>query len=293
VVALVKKGLETEMRMNKLPELFDQVSRQRHQERARAANSDAWFVQDYACDSVHERLTEVNRTFTKVAIVGWRGDEWAKSLGFPDAELVAEADILSFADVGQYDLIIHAFSLHWSNDPVGQLVQIRRALRKDGLMMMVFLGGETLIELRQSLAHGETLIEGGISPRVSPMIELRDAGGLLQRAGFGLPVADKETLNVEYRTPLKLMQDVRMMGESNALISRRKSFMKRATFNAAQEQYHSVFRTDDQGIHATFDLVFLTGWSPDESQQKPLQPGSAKHRLADALGVPELDPNKP
>ena len=286
------KGVETGLRMNELPKLFDQASRRRHQERARIGNGDAWFVQDYACDSVHERLTEVNRSFTKVAIVGWRGAEWAKNLGFPDAELVTEADILSFTDEGSYDLIIHAFGLHWSNDPVGQLVQVRRALCKDGLMMMVFLGGETLIELRQSLAQGETQIEGGISPRVSPMIELRDAGGLLQRAGFALPVADKEPLNVEYKSPAKLMRDVRMMGETNALFDRRNGFSKRATFGAAMEYYHTHFATKENGIRATFDLIFLTGWSPHESQQKPLKPGSAKHRLADALGVPELNPNR-
>jgi hypothetical protein len=277
--------------MNEFPKLFDTNVRRRHHERSIAQGGDAWFLQDNAADSVHERLTEVNRTFTKVAIIGFRAQEWAKYLGFSNAETLEPSEILEFSTSGEYDLIIHGFALHWSNDPVGQLVQVRRALRKDGLMMAVFLGGETLIELRQSLAHGETKVSGGISPRISPMIELRDAGALLQRAGFGLPVADKESLNVEYGSIVTLMKDIRNMGEANALIDRRKSFLRRDVLEAAAAFYAKQFGSDER-IKASFDVLFLTGWAPDESQQKPLRPGSAQHRLADALGVPELDPNK-
>ncbi len=178
-------------------------------------------------------------------------------------------------------------ALQWADDPVGQLVQARRALRPDGLFLAVFPGGQTLSELRAALAEAETALRGGLSPRVAPMGELRDLGGLLQRSGFALPVADTAPLTVTYRSALHLMRDLRAMGETNALAARDRRFAPRALFARAAEIYHAHFAADADRVRATFELVFLTGWAPDESQQKPMRPGSAKARLADALGVPE------
>jgi hypothetical protein len=177
--------------------------------------------------------------------------------------------------------------LHWANDPLGQLVQCRHALRPDGLFIAVLLGGRTLHELRSSLAEAETLVTGGLSPRVLPMGEIRDLGALMQRAGFALPVADSFNQTVHYSSFATLCADLRAMGETNALAARLRRFTGRTVLAAAEAIYRANFATPDDRLKATFDLVFLTGWAPHESQQQPLRPGSAKARLAEALGVPE------
>jgi hypothetical protein len=178
-------------------------------------------------------------------------------------------------------------SLHFANDLPGALIQTRRALKPDGLFLGTMLGGATLEELRTSFAQAETEIEGGLSPRVSPMADLRDLGGLLQRAGFALPVADSDTVTATYATPLALMRDLRAMGATNVLTARRKSPLRRATLARAIEIYQENFAAPGGRIRATFEIIHLSGWSPHDSQQKPLRPGSAKSRLADALGVTE------
>lgn len=177
--------------------------------------------------------------------------------------------------------------LHWSDDPVGQLIQARRALRPDGLFLGVMFGGETLHELRTALAQAESDLYGGLSPRVAPMAEIRDLGALLQRAGYALPVADSVRLTASYASPLHLMQELRFMGEGNALHSRRRTPASRALFARACEIYVEAFGTDDGRVPATFELIVLTGWAPDASQPQPLRPGSASKRLADALGTEE------
>ncbi|WP_102106591.1 methyltransferase domain-containing protein [Oceaniglobus roseus] len=253
-------------------------------QRARADLAAASFLHDEAAAQVQERLEEVNRTFTAPAIVTGHPALWAPLL--PGAKVVADEAVLDLAP-GAHDLVVHAMALHWADDPVGQLVQARRALRPDGLFLAVFPAGQTLHELRAVLAAAEAEVSGGLSPRVVPTGDIRDLGGLLQRAGFALPVADVAPLAVTYADALALMRDLRAMGETNAMAARRRNFTRRALVARASTLYAEAFPADGGRIRATFELVFLTGWAPDESQQKPLRPGSARARLAEALGVPE------
>ncbi len=185
------------------------------------------------------------------------------------------------------DLITSGLGLHVINDLPGVLVQVRRALKPDGLFLAALFGGETLTELRQSLAAAEIETTGGVSPRVAPFADVRDLGGLLQRAGFALPVADVERTVVRYRDLFSLARDLRMMGATNALVERSRKPMRRDMLAAAMAHYARHFSDPDGKLRATFDIVYLTGWAPHESQQQPLKPGSAKSRLADALGARE------
>ncbi len=227
----------------------------------------------------------VNKAFTKPAIVTGFPEIWADVL--PDATIVADADVLDLQE-GQYDLVIHAMSLHWSNDLVGQVIQSRRALSPDGLFLGVLFGGQTLAELRAVLAQAETEINGGLSPRVAPMAEIRDLGAILQRAGFALPVADNLSLQVSYENPTALIDDLRNMGEGNALAGRLRRFTGRRVFQRAFDLYEQNFALEQGRISASFEMIFLTGWAPDSSQPQPLRPGTATTRLADALGSEEI-----
>jgi SAM-dependent methyltransferase len=274
--------------MQNPPSLFDPDVLCLRRERARSSEASVWFLHQQAARQVSERLQEVNRTFTDPVIVGWKGDLWRKETGLA-ARCVPDADVLDLQD-NSCDLIVHALTLHWSNDPVGQLVQMRRALRPDGLMLAVLFGGQTLSELRMSLAQAEANIEGGLSPRVAPMGELRDLGSLLQRAGYALPVADSVKLQVTYETALHLMKDLQAMAETNVMTERRKTPFRRETLACAIDHYATHFPASGGRVAATFELIFLTGWAPSDQQQKPLRPGSAQTRLADALGTKEFDP---
>jgi SAM-dependent methyltransferase len=188
-----------------------------------------------------------------------------------------------------HDLVIHAMGLHWANDPVGQLVQCRRALRPDGLLIALMFGGQTLSELRAALAQAESQVTGGLSPRVLPMGEIRDLGGLLQRAGLALPVADSITQTALYRDMFHLMRDLRGFGEASALAARPRHFTRPAILHRAGEIYRESYARPDGLIPATFEVICLTGWAPHADQQKPLRPGSATARLEDALnGVRQL-----
>lgn len=251
--------------------------------RARST-TDALFLHEQAADEVQDRLELVNKSFTSPALITGFPDLWSARL--PDMMTLAPDDTLPLEPLA-HDLVIHAMSLHWANDPVGQLIQSRRALRPDGLFLAVSFGGQTLHELRACLAEAESAVTGGLSPRVAPMAELRDMGALLQRAGFALPVADAMTLNVEYRDVWHLMHDLRTMGESNALNARLRIPTRRSVLTRAADIYAAHFAAPDGRIRATFELIFLTGWAPDDSQQKPLRPGSAQQRLAHALGTDE------
>lgn len=251
------------------------------QTRARA-RPDGMFLQEEAAFEVQDRLVEVNRTFTSPAVVTGFPDVWARA--FPDAVIVEDTETLDLTP-GAHDLVIHGLSLHWSNDPVGQLIQCHRALKPDGFFMGVMFGGETLTELRAALTAAEVAQTGGLSPRLLPMGELRDLGALLQRAGFALPVADSSQRDVSYPDALALMRDLRAMGEGNALATRA-GFTPRGVFAETAARYAADHEKDGR-IHATFEFVFLVGWAPHESQQKPLRPGSAQARLADALNTDE------
>ncbi|WP_316013714.1 methyltransferase domain-containing protein [Roseobacter sp. HKCCA0434] len=265
--------------------LFDPAALAAHRARTERAGTVATFLHEIAADEVSERLVEVNRRFTDAVVIGPQAALWADAVA-PGARQVAAAEVLDLAE-GSADLIVHGLALHWAEDPVGQLVQMRRALRPDGLMIAAMFGGQTLAELRTAFAEAETRVEGGLSPRVAPMGEIRDLGGLLQRAGFALPVADSLPLKVDYADPLALMRDLRAMGETNAMAARRRGGLRRETLGAVVETYFDQYARDDGRVLATFEIVFLTGWAPAENQQQPLRPGSAKARLADALKVPE------
>jgi hypothetical protein len=178
--------------------------------------------------------------------------------------------------------------LQFVNDLPGVLVQIRHALKPDGLFLAALIGGETLTELRQSFAEAESDVEGGASPRVAPFADLRDLGGLLQRAGFALPVADADRVSVRYDSAFALMHDLRRMGATNALVDRRRAPLKRTTLMRMAEIYARRFSDNDGRIRATFEVLWLSGWAPHPGQQQPLRPGSAKTRLADALGTREI-----
>lgn len=258
-----------------IPTLTDRPALALH--RARAS---AFFLQQDIVLEVQERLIEVNRVFTAPVVVTAFPHLW------PDRTCIADDDALGLTIAAQ-DLVIHALSLHWANDLVGQLVQCRRALVPDGLFIGLMFGGQTLHELRSCLAQAEVEVTGGLSPRIMPMAEIRDLGGLLQRVGFALPVADSYTKKVIYRDAFHLMRDLRAMGESNALAARIRMPTRRGVLHRAAQIYHDTYRLADGTIPSTFEIICLTGWAPHDGQQKPLRPGSAAARLADALNASE------
>ena len=266
------------------PPLTDRTALARNRARAATLPDRALFLQQGVVDEVQERLTEVNRRFTDVAVVTGEPSLWQAAL--PGARMVADTPVLDLAPASQ-DLVIHALCLHWADDPVGQIVQCARALRPDGLFLAALFGGRTLHELRACLAEAEVAATGGLSPRVLPMGEIRDLGGLVQRAGLALPVADSGVRTVLYRDAWHLMADLRSMGEGNALHARQRRFTRAAVMTGAAARYAQAYAQADGKVRATFEIIFLTGWAPHADQQKPLRPGSAVQRLADALNARE------
>jgi hypothetical protein len=271
------------------PELFDRDLLL--QRRLRASRAPVDFLRLEVADQLKERLEEVNRPFKSPVIVGPVDAKFAEASGLGGARIVPDEPVLPL-ERSAHDLVVHAFSLHSDNDPVGQLVQSRLALVPDGLFIGILFAGQTLHELRASLAQAETEVTSGLSPRVAPMADIRDLGGLLQRAGFALPVADTATLKVTYETPLHLMRDLRGMGETNVMRDRRKVAMRRNLLSRASEIYREAFAVEVGQIVATFEVAFLTGWAPSASQPQPLRPGSARMRLAEALGTDETELNE-
>ncbi len=242
------------------------------------------FLHREAAAQISERLQEIKKSFTKPVFIGWLPEVWQQEI--TPMQAVEDSETLPLA-LAAHDLVIHGLCLHSANDLVGQLVQARRSLLPDGLMIAALFGGQTLHELRSSFAEAEAELEGGISPRIAPMGDIRDLGGLIGRAGLALPVADSQKLTVTYETPLHLMRDLRKMAEANPLTQRRKTFTRRSTMNRMSEIYTDNFAQADGRIRATFEIVFLTGWAPSATQPKPLRPGSATARLADVLNVKE------
>jgi SAM-dependent methyltransferase len=292
------------------PQLFDRKLLLQRRGRAERSGKAPDFLIRRAGEDMAERLTGIQRDFSRVLVLGAYARTLASMLApvlgpaelfiAPEADaglsadseprwqaLIADEEAQPFRD-GAFDLVASGLSLHLVNDLPGALIQIRRALKPDGLFLASVLGGATLAELRQAFAEAEAELEGGISPRVAPMADIRDFGGLLQRAGFALPVADADPVTVTYATPLALMRDLRAMGVANALTARRKTPLRRSTLLRAMDIYAERFPARDGRVRATFEIIHLSGWSPHESQQKPLKPGSAQARLADALGVPEV-----
>jgi SAM-dependent methyltransferase len=270
------------------PLLFDPAALALHRRRAAARPAD--FLLRHAAEDMADRLAAVLRRFEAAAEIGpllpLLGETLRPALtaSWQGADIANE--VLALAP-GSIDLALSALSLQFVNDLPGMLSQIRRALKPDGLLMAVLVGGASLSELREASSQAELEVEGGVSPRVAPFADVRDMGGLLQRAGFALPVVDSDTLTVRYDNAFALMADLRAMGATNVMTQRRKSFTRRATLVRMAEIYQERFSDPDGRIRATFELIWISGWVPHESQQKPLQPGSAKARLADALGVKE------
>ena len=288
------------------PLIFDRELLRVRRRRA-AATEPATFLLDRVAADLGERLAAVLRRFDLVLDLGTptnavrtalagigsvgtivRADRTPPSGGAPASLfVVADEEALPFGDAA-FDLVVSALALQFVNDLPGALLQIRRALKPDGLFLAALIGGETLTELRQSFAAAESEVEAGVSPRVAPFADLRDLGALLQRAGFALPVTDIDRVTVRYDSVFALMHDLRRMGATNALIDRRRVPLRRATLMRMAEIYGERFSDDDGRIRATFEIVWLSGWAPHPSQQQPLRPGSAKARLADALGTREI-----
>ena len=279
-----------------LPRVFDRALARERRRRA-AVMGAATFLLDQVAEDVADRLGAIRRRFDAAADLLTPTDavcralEGSPSIGSiaavgPAAGDEATAEALGLAPAS-LDLVVSALALQEVNDLPGTLAQIRRALRPDGLLLAALVGGGTLTELRQAFAAAEAEIEGGISPRAAPCAAGRDRGALLQRAGFALPVADIDHVTARYASPFDLMQDLRRMGATNALVERRRTPLRRATLMRMVEIYRERFADPDGRIRATFDIVWLSGWAPHESQQQPLKPGSAQMRLADALGTTE------
>ena len=272
---------------NAVPRLIDRAAL-----RARLARAErlgpASFLLERVAEDFGDRLTAVLRTFANAADIGTPGAQLSELLAGRVAS-VAHVDLLRHDHdrLGlapeTLDLVVSALALQSVDDLPGVLAQVRRALKPDGLLLVALFGGDTLTELRQSFAAAESEIEGGLSPRVLPFGDLRELGALLQRAGFALPVADVDRVVVRYDSAFALMQDLRRMGATNVLAERRRVPLRRATLLRMAQVYSERFADPDGRIRATFDIVWLSGWAPHESQQKPLKPGSAKASLEDAV----------
>jgi SAM-dependent methyltransferase len=294
------------------PAPFDRTAVRAHRARAAAKLAAHDFLFTEMADRLLERLGDINRDFIDVLDLGCRGGQLGTALHTQSSQtasvprqviqcdlapemaaqaqtantcptIAADEEWLPFAPES-FDLVVSNLALHWVNDLPGALTQIRRTLRPDGLFLAAMFGAGTLEQLRAALMAAEIDIEGGASPRVSPFAEVRDAGDLLTRAGFALPVADRDTLTVSFASALHLMRDLSAMGEAGAVHERRKNFTRRATLMDAAQRYPAAA---DGRIDATFEVIWLAGWAPGPGQQQPLKPGSAKARLADHLGAAE------
>lgn len=285
--------------------IFDRLLLRQRRRRAIALGAET-FLLDRVAAELGERLGVVLRRFERVVDLGTPtaavqrvlaagGRFGAVVAAAPDAaqadaaslRVAADEEALPFAD-GSLDLVVSALALQFVNDLPGALIQIRRALKADGLFMAALIGGGSLSELREAFSAAESEVDGGISPRVAPFADVRELGGLLQRAGFALPVVDSDRVTVRYDSVVSLMRDLRRMGATNILRERRRTPLKRATLARLGAIYAERFADPDGRVRATFEIVWLSGWAPHESQQKPLKPGSAARRLADALGAQEI-----
>ncbi|MDD3447134.1 MAG: methyltransferase domain-containing protein, partial [Zavarzinia sp.] len=287
--------------------VFDRRAVARNRGRAAATLSRHDFLFAEIAERLVDRILDVNRSFPLAVDLGCHDGVLGRLLRatgrvesviatdlspalarLADApRLVADEEWLPFAD-HSFDLVASAGSLHWVNDLPGTLVQIRDALKPDGFFAASLLGGGTLTELRQSFLAAEARVEGSASLHVSPFVDLRDAAGLMQRAGFAMPVVDLETITVTYADVLGLMRDLRGMGEQNALAARRRPPLRRETIAALAEDYHARFALPDGRIPATFEIVTLAGFAPGPDQPVPKRRGSATARLAEALGTTEI-----
>ena len=283
--------------------LFDRQTVRRHRDRAASTFADHDFLHREIADQLADRLHDVKRTFSTALDIG--GGHGTTTL-HPAPDTLVTADLSGnllrqmpgglrvsadeeFLPFGEntFDLVASTLSLHWVNDLPGALVQIRRALKPDGLFLAAMLGGDTLIELRRAFLEAEAETTGGTSPHTSPVADVADTGALLQRAGFALPVIDTDTITVTYSDMFALMRELRGMGEANAVAARSRAGLRRDTLFAAAARYQELYADDDGRIPATFQIIWMTGWAPHETQQQPLRPSSGTTRLADALDAEE------
>ena len=291
--------------------IFDRSLLRKRRDRAAPHFAAHDFLVREVADRLADRLADVTRKFPLALDLGCHTGEIADTLnGRGGIETLVQCDLtpamaaraaahggptlaadeewLPFAD-HSFDLVISCLSLHWVNDLPGTLVQIRRVLKPDGLFLAAMLGGDTLTELRQCLAEAEIAEEGGLSPRVSPFADVRDLGRLLQRAGFALPVVDGDDVAVAYADPMRLLADLRGMGETNAVAEQRKTLTRRATLLHALNLYQQRFANEKGRVPATFQVLTMTAWTPHPTQQQPLRPGSGQASLADVLNKPNFD----
>jgi len=283
------------------PVVFDRMLLRRRRRRAQALAPETFLI-DRVADDLAERLATVLRQFDVAVDLGTPTEAVrealatnatigtliaAHPLATGQRAVAADEEALPFRD-GALDLVVSALALQFVNDLPGALIQIRRALKPDGLFLAAMLGGDTLTELRQAFAEAESEVEGGVSPRIAPFTDVRETGALLQRAGFALPVTDVERLTVRYSSPFILMGELRRMGATNVLTERRRSPLRRDTLKRMAQIYARRFSDPDGKMRVTFEIIWLSGWAPHESQQQPLRPGSAQTRLADALGTREI-----
>jgi NADH dehydrogenase [ubiquinone] 1 alpha subcomplex assembly factor 5 len=287
--------------------IFDRPALIAHRERAARTAAPPDFLLTHVADDIADRLSLIRRTFARALNLTAATGALSRRLrampgveevvsselspllarGLPAPALVADEEALPFAPQS-FDLVVSGLALQFVNDLPGALAQIRRILKPDGLFMGAMIGGHSLTELRQASLAAESELYGGASPRVAPFVDVRDLGALLQRAGFALPVTDSDPLTVTYADPLRLMQELKAMGASNILVDRRRLPMTRSFLLRIAEIYAERFSDADGRATATFEILTMTAWAPDASQQKPLRPGSAAVRLADALGATEL-----
>jgi len=301
--------------------IFDRHQTRRARARAAARIDQADFLHTRCAEEICDRLAGINRTFSRILLLGDVTGQVARTLrpqsatsadrrlvatdsapamlarrrtGSPGQPpmLVCEEELLPFAD-SSFDLIVSILSLHKANDLPGALIQLRRSLKPDGLLLASLFGATTLHELRQCFLNVEARSAHGVSPHVFPFADVRDMGSLLQRAGFAMPVTDSDEVTVSYRTAFDLMRDLRAMGETNSLVERRRTFLRRTTLFETAQAYAQTFPAPNGKIRATFEILNLTAWAPGPNQPQPLKPGSASHRLADALNTTEIKTGVP
>jgi NADH dehydrogenase [ubiquinone] 1 alpha subcomplex assembly factor 5 len=276
-------------------QIFDRLHLNHTHTRSRALYADHDIIIRAVWDQIIDRLHDIKRSFQNVLVLGPRGaDDMCQTLKIAKKieqvtilQAISDAEILPY-EPAHFDLILSAFDLHTINDLPGIMIQIRTLLKPDGVLLAAFPGGETLYELRQAMMMAELELTGGGSPRILPWMDKQQAGALLQRGKFALPVADSEKIIIEYGALQTLLHDLRGMGESNVLRARSKKPVPRSFFKRTEEIYRAAFGMENGRLPATFEILHMIGWAPAASQQQPLKPGSATSRLADILGTNEM-----
>jgi NADH dehydrogenase [ubiquinone] 1 alpha subcomplex assembly factor 5 len=277
-------------------DIFDTSLFKLKQNRRFQTDTDYNFLYDWSVQQIKDRMSVITRDFESVIHLGARDNSFVQDFknGFTlhtdktfSSHSIGDESFLPIKTASQ-DLIVSTLNLHRMNDVPGALIQIKRALKPDGLFLGVLFGGETLSTLRECLTETEIKHHGGVSPRIFPFADKQDCGALMQRAGFALPVIDSEIITVSYTSLVKMLHDLRGMNESNTLVERNKNYVGHAFFNDVEKAYRTKTDNDSKYMDVKFEMIFLLGWAPHDSQQKPLMPGSATGRLADVLGTEEI-----